>query len=125
MRYLTTLAIFCFLLSCKNNTQEKTEVSTQPATTVNKKLSLTGGVRETVLDPITQDTLIYPEEVHLKNIRQVTFGGDNAEAYWSFDDSKLVFQVTNPKWELECDQIFVFDWQKLLLVFFEFPKCKK
>jgi len=61
MRYLTTLAIFCFLLSCKNNTQEKTEVLTQTTTIANKKLSLTGGVRETVLDPITQDTLIYPK----------------------------------------------------------------
>ena len=102
MRYLTTLAIFCFLLSCKNNSQEKTEVSTQPATTVNKKLSLTGGVRETVLDPITQDTLIYPEEVHLKNIRQVTFGGDNAEAYWSFDDKQLVFQSNFKDWGVGC-----------------------
>lgn len=33
----------------------------------------------------------YPEEKHLKNIRQLTFGGDNAEAYWSFDDKKIVF----------------------------------
>jgi uncharacterized BrkB/YihY/UPF0761 family membrane protein len=29
---------------------------------------------------------------YLKNIKQLTFGGNNAEAYWSFDDSKLVFQ---------------------------------
>ena len=36
--------------------------------------------------------LHYPEEVHLKNIRQLTFGGDNAEAYWSFDNKHLVFQ---------------------------------
>ena len=109
MRYLTTLAIFCFLLSCKNNPQEKTEASTQPSATANKKLSLTGGVRETVLDPITQDTLIYPEEVHLKNIRQVTFGGDNAEAYWSFDDKQLVFQSNFKDWGVGCDQMFLMD----------------
>lgn len=30
----------------------------------------------------------YPQETHLKNIRQLTFGGDNAEAYWSFDGKK-------------------------------------
>src|ERR1700741_2273231 len=53
------------------------------------------------------DTLHYPEEVHLKNIRQLTFGGDNAEAYFSFDGKWLVFQKTNPKENIACDQIFV------------------
>lgn len=57
------------------------------------------------------DTIIYSDEKHFKSLRKLTFGGDNAEAYWSFDDSKLVFQVTNPKWDLECDQIYYFDWQ--------------
>jgi TolB protein len=33
-----------------------------------------------------------PREKHLANIRQLTFGGDNAEAYWSFDGKKIVFQ---------------------------------
>ena len=28
-----------------------------------------------------EDSLRYPEEVHLKNLRQLTFGADNAEAY--------------------------------------------
>ncbi|MGB5203006.1 TolB family protein [Eudoraea sp.] len=53
------------------------------------------------------DTLIYEEERHFKSIRQVTFGGDNAEAYWSFDDSKLVFQSNNPGWGMQCDQMFL------------------
>ncbi len=52
------------------------------------------------------DTLRYPQEVHLANLRQLTFGGDNAEAYFSFDDSKITFQTNNPAWDLECDQIF-------------------
>ena len=47
----------------------------------------------------------YNEETHLKNIRQLTFGGDNAEAYWSFDDKNIVFQASN-HWGLQCDQIF-------------------
>ena len=55
------------------------------------------------------DTLIYPGEKHFKNMRQLTFGGDNAEAYWSSDDSKLVMQSNYDKWGLECDQIFYFD----------------
>lgn len=53
------------------------------------------------------DTLRYPEETHLKNIRQLTFGGDNAEAYWSFDGKYLVFQRTNAKEGIPCDQIYV------------------
>ena len=53
------------------------------------------------------DTLHYASEVHFKNIQQLTFGGDNAEAYWSFDGKRLVFQRTNPKEGLMCDQIFV------------------
>ena len=56
-------------------------------------------------------SIINQGETHFASLKQLTNGGDNAEAYWSFDDSKLVFQVTNPKWELECDQIFVCDWQ--------------
>lgn len=55
------------------------------------------------------DSLIYPGEKHFKNMRQLTFGGDNAEAYWSYDDSKLVMQSNYEKWGLECDQIFYFD----------------
>ncbi len=53
------------------------------------------------------DTLHYPEEIHFKNLRQLTFGGDNAEAYFSFDGKWLVFQKTNPKENLACDQIFI------------------
>lgn len=53
----------------------------------------------------------YPQEKHLKNIKQLTFGGDNAEAYWSNDGKKLVFQSNNKKWGLNCDQIFVTDAQ--------------
>ena len=46
------------------------------------------------------------KEVHLKNIKQLTFGGDNAEAYWSFNGKRITFQSNNPAWGLKCDQIF-------------------
>lgn len=52
------------------------------------------------------DTLKYPEEKHLKNMRQLTFGGNNAEAYFSFDGKNLAFQSDNEKWGVNCDQIF-------------------
>jgi len=56
-----------------------------------------------------KNSLIYDNEVHFKNIKQLTFGGENAEAYWSFDDSKLIFQATNEKWGQSCDQIYIID----------------
>ncbi|MBK8628468.1 MAG: PD40 domain-containing protein [Saprospiraceae bacterium] len=59
-----------------------------------------------------EDSLRYAQEVHLKNVKQLTFGGDNAEAYWSFDDKKVVFQATNKQWGAECDQIYYFDLEK-------------
>lgn len=55
------------------------------------------------------DTLKYAQEVHLQNVQQLTFGGDNAEAYWSYDSEKLIFQSNNPEWGVECDQIFYMD----------------
>ncbi|MGN6475625.1 MAG: TolB family protein [Flavipsychrobacter sp.] len=51
-------------------------------------------------------TITYPEEKHFKNVQQLTFGGDNAEAYFSFDSKAIVFQRTNTKEGLMCDQIF-------------------
>lgn len=54
----------------------------------------------------------YKEETHFANIHQLTSGGDIAEAYWSFDDSKLVFQAKYDKWGAECDQIFIAEWWK-------------
>ncbi len=56
---------------------------------------------------LSQDTILYPEETHFRNVQQLTFGGDNAEAYWSYDSKYLVFQRTNPKEGLNCDQIFI------------------
>jgi Tol biopolymer transport system component len=53
------------------------------------------------------DTLQYPSETHLKNVQQLTFGGDNAEAYFSFDNKWIIFQRTQPKDGLLCDQIFI------------------
>lgn len=59
-----------------------------------------------------KSSMHYPEENHLKNIRQLTFGGDNAEAYFSFDDNRLVFQLKNSEIGIDCDQIFVMDCNK-------------
>lgn len=53
-------------------------------------------------------TVHYKQEKHLANIKQLTFGGDNAEAYFSFDNSMITFQAKNPEWNAKCDQIYAF-----------------
>jgi Tol biopolymer transport system component len=48
--------------------------------------------------------LATPQEKHLRNVRQLTFGGQNAEAYFSADGRKLIFQSSHG--DVKCDQIF-------------------
>ncbi|MFZ0257356.1 MAG: hypothetical protein WAN46_17340 [Gammaproteobacteria bacterium] len=52
----------------------------------------------------TNDDLRFQGEVRLSNIRQLSFGGQNAEAYFSSDGSQLIFQATRDG--LACDAIF-------------------
>ncbi len=52
----------------------------------------------------TTSALLSPQEVHLREARQLTFGGENAEAYFSADDRHLILQSTHG--EYGCDQIF-------------------
>lgn len=46
-----------------------------------------------------------PRETHLANVRQLTFGGQNAEAYFSKDGKKLIFQ--SERGDYPCDQQYV------------------
>jgi Tol biopolymer transport system component len=46
----------------------------------------------------------HPQETNLRNVRQLTFGGQNAEAYWSADGTKITYQSTQPEYPDE--QIF-------------------
>jgi TolB protein len=48
--------------------------------------------------------LALPQEKHLRNIKQLTFGGENAEAYFSADGKKLIFQSTRDGYG--CDLIY-------------------
>jgi len=54
--------------------------------------------------PTKEDSYKLDGETHLKNITMITDDGENAEAYLSFDESKLSFQAKFG--ELQCDQIF-------------------
>jgi Tol biopolymer transport system component len=45
------------------------------------------------------------QEKHLRNVRQLTFGGENAEAYFSGDGKQLIFQSKRDG--RGCDQIYM------------------
>jgi TolB protein len=45
-----------------------------------------------------------PSERHLTGVKQLTFGGENAEAYFSSDGTRLIFQSTRA--DYPCDQIY-------------------
>ena len=90
MRIILVLLGLTLIFSCKSE-PKSAEKESKP------EVSLMAG----------SDTLIYPEEKHFKSIKQITFGGNNAEAYWSFDDSMMVFQSDYQKWGVECDQMFL------------------
>lgn len=94
--YISILAVG-ILYACGNTAQQAIEDAVET-------------IKETVENiDNADDPYLLPGEKHFKNVRMLTNGGDNAEAYWSFDDTKLVMQVTNADWGLECDQIFYFD----------------
>src|SRR5215831_18059089 len=75
---LTTAALLCLGAVC--HSQQSTAAPSAPA------------------------SLAYPGEKHLRNIRQLTFGGQNAEAYFSADDKYLIFQHQGEG--VPCDQIY-------------------
>ena len=74
--FVFALAIF----SCQNTSSE------QQADT-----SETTAETETAANT---DTLRYEQEKNIANLKQLTFGGDNAEAYFSFDNTQLVDLLT-------------------------------
>jgi TolB protein len=68
---------------------------------------LAAAAAQTPPSPPAPVSLLHPEEVHLRNLRQLTFGGENAEAYWSPDGRQLIYQHRGDG--VPCDQQFVLD----------------
>ena len=60
-----------------------------------------------VIEPSAASEGTEGEEVRLTNLRQLTFGGQNAEAYYAFDGSRLIFQTTREG--VPCDQIYTME----------------
>jgi len=56
---------------------------------------------------VNADSLQYADEKHFKNIIQLTFNGDNAEGYWSYDGKYVIFQRKNPEEGIDCDQLYI------------------
>jgi TolB protein len=59
---------------------------------------------ERITAPQTDNPLALPAEKHLRNMKQLTFGGQNAEAYFSIDGRQLIFQSQRDG--RGCDQIY-------------------
>lgn len=93
MKYL--LLITLILISCNQEPKQAEEPKLEAENV------------ESQYDPST-DSLRYPGEIHFRNIKQLTFGGNNAEAYWSFDNKRLIFQSDWDKINDQgCDQQFI------------------
>lgn len=67
-------------------------------------LVVTAGALARQAPPAVQAGPETAKETHLANVKQLTFGGENAEAYFSFDGTELIFQSTRDG--AECDQIY-------------------
>lgn len=67
--------------------------------------SLGGHAQEPSIAQKSATSLALPSEKHLRNVRQLTFGGQNAEAYFSLDDKYLIFQHQGNG--VPCDQMYI------------------
>ncbi|WP_306592080.1 TolB family protein [Geothrix sp. 21YS21S-4] len=54
--------------------------------------------------PASENPLHEPRETHLRNVKKLTGTGSNAEAYWSNDGKRIVFQSTRDGYP--CDQLY-------------------
>ena len=87
---IISIAVSLALIGCAN---------TKPETIVSEN--------KPVADEKRVEVTIFEGEKHFKNIRQLTFGGENAEAYFSHNADKLIFQ--SKREDLQCDAIFTMD----------------
>lgn len=84
-------------LACSNEPSARTTTPEQPKVVPTMPFEIKAG------KPVAD----LPGEKFFRNVRQLTFGGENAEAYWSFDGKKLIMQSKHGKYP--CDQIYTLD----------------
>ena len=91
-RFQISFILLIFFFTACEPTQSTVDTSTDEAEAYNA----------------AEDSLRFEGEKYLRNIRQLTFGGNNAEAYWSKDGKQLVFQSDWSEINSQgCDQIYV------------------
>ncbi len=62
------------------------------------------GKKEEAKKEVVKPVTIFDGEKHFSNTKQLTFGGENAEAYFSYDATELIMQSS--RGDLQCDAIF-------------------
>jgi len=83
-----------------------TAIAVAHASRAQEKTATSGlGGAGPVVNGTPDDPLRDPRETHLRHVKQLTFGGQNAEAYFSYDGQRLIFMSTRPPYQ--CDQIFI------------------
>ena len=87
---LTTVALVLLIIACAPQPQAPVQEISEEAVFDLAK----------IIEPDAQET-------HFGELRMLTDGGENAEAYFSFTGDKLIFQSTRPPYG--CDQIFSLD----------------
>ncbi len=87
---LTTLAIVLLVMACAQQSQAPAPDATAEAVPTLPRTSQPAA-----------------GEAHFGELRMLTDGGENAEAYFSFAGDRLIFQSTRPPYA--CDQIFTLD----------------
>ena len=92
---MVILSLMCFVIACSSSSDSNSESNVSADVESEEKTM--------------EDTIHYPDEAHFASVSQLTFDGENAEAYYSFDNNSLVFQYTNNSEGIACDQIFIAD----------------
>jgi Tol biopolymer transport system component len=59
--------------------------------------------------PLAGPAVIHPEETHFRSLHQLTFGGENAEGYWSPGGKRIIYQHRSEAEGTKCDQEYVLD----------------
>uniref|UniRef100_A0AC35TWA2 DPPIV_N domain-containing protein n=1 Tax=Rhabditophanes sp. KR3021 TaxID=114890 RepID=A0AC35TWA2_9BILA len=63
--------------------------------------------QNTVKYHLKKKSLIYEGEDHFESLKQLTFGGQNAEGYFTKDDTEMIFQAMGRNiYGTDCDQIY-------------------
>ena len=107
-RSLALLVAALVLPACQTVGANLAEVENEAVAAASADQPITGAPVGTMAEADPTDPLRFEGETYLRNIRQLTFGGNNAEAYWSPDGTQLSFQSDWGAINSQgCDQQFV------------------